>query len=74
MVVEHGEHLVPVRLVEWLHLVAAGGGNPQTMISPALREYMEGRVEPFEETLRRVLEEVLPGSKPPRRTERRREA
>jgi len=50
----------------------AGDGNYQTMINRALREYMEGQVEPFEETLRRVLKEVLPGSKPPRRTERRR--
>ena len=51
----------------------AGGGNYQTMINRALREYMEGQVEPFEETLRRVLKEVLPGSKPRRRTERRRD-
>jgi hypothetical protein len=51
----------------------AGGGNYQTMVNRALREYMEGQVEPFEDTLRRVLKEVLPGSKPSRRTERRRD-
>ena len=41
----------------------AGGGNYQTMLNRALREYMEGQVEPFENTLRRVLSEVLPSSK-----------
>jgi len=41
----------------------AGGGNYQTMLNRALREYMEGQVEPLENTLRRVLSEVLPGSK-----------
>ena len=41
----------------------AGGGNYQTMLNRALREYMEGQIEPFENTLRRVLSEVLPGSK-----------
>jgi hypothetical protein len=41
----------------------AGGGNYQTMLNRALREYMEGQVEPFENTLRRVLSEVLPASK-----------
>ena len=41
----------------------AGGGNYQTMVNRALREYMEGQIEPFENTLRRVLSEVLPGSK-----------
>lgn len=38
----------------------AGGGSYQTMINTALRDYMEHQVEPFEETLRRVLSEVLP--------------
>lgn len=40
----------------------AGGGNYQTMMNRALREYMEGRVESFESALRRVLTEVLPRS------------
>jgi hypothetical protein len=52
---------------------AAGGGNYQTMMNRALREYMEGQVEPLEETLRRVLKEVLPGSKPRRKPQRRRD-
>ena len=48
----------------------AGGGNYQTMMNRALREYMEGQVEPFEETLRRVLKEVLPGSRPRKKSGR----
>ena len=42
---------------------AAGGGNYQTMVNQALRDYVAGQVEPFEETLRRVLREVLPNSR-----------
>ena len=41
----------------------AGGGNYQTMMNRAMREYIEGQIEPFEDTLRRVLREVLPTSK-----------
>ena len=52
---------------------AAGGGNYQTTMNRALREYMEGQVEPLEETLRRVLKEVLPSSRPRRRPQRGRD-
>lgn len=38
---------------------AAGGGNYQTLINDALREYVQQRPEPLEETLRRVLPEEL---------------
>ncbi len=38
---------------------SAGGGNYQTLINAALREYIEQRKEPLEETLRRVLREEL---------------
>ncbi|MCC5655687.1 BrnA antitoxin family protein [Nostoc sp. XA010] len=38
---------------------AAGGGNYQTLINDALREYIQQRCEPLEETLRRVLREEL---------------
>ncbi|MHC5610785.1 MAG: BrnA antitoxin family protein [Nostoc sp.] len=38
---------------------AAGGGNYQTLINNALREYIQQRREPLEETLRRVLREEL---------------
>jgi hypothetical protein len=41
------------------------------MMNRALREYMEGQVEPLEETLRRVLKEVLPGSKSSKKSGRR---
>jgi uncharacterized protein (DUF4415 family) len=37
----------------------AGGGNYQTLINQALREYIEHRTEPLEDTLRRVLREEL---------------
>ncbi len=36
---------------------AAGGGNYQTLINAALREYVATKKEPLEETLRRVLRE-----------------
>ncbi|MBW4674123.1 MAG: BrnA antitoxin family protein [Desmonostoc geniculatum HA4340-LM1] len=38
---------------------AAGGGNYQTLINDTLREYIQQRREPLEETLRRVLREEL---------------
>jgi hypothetical protein len=50
----------------------AGGGNYQTMLNNALREYLEHQVEPFEDTLRRVLGEVLQGSGPRRKAAGRR--
>jgi uncharacterized protein (DUF4415 family) len=37
----------------------AGGGNYQTLINDALREYIQQCREPLEETLRRVLREEL---------------
>jgi metal-responsive CopG/Arc/MetJ family transcriptional regulator len=37
----------------------AGGGNYQTLINRALREYIRDRKEPLEATLRRVLREEL---------------
>ncbi|WP_017721746.1 BrnA antitoxin family protein [Kamptonema formosum] len=42
---------------EQVHL--AGGGNYQTLINDALRQYIQQRREPLEETLRRVLREEL---------------
>jgi uncharacterized protein (DUF4415 family) len=38
---------------------ARGGGNYQTMINKALRDYMEHKIEPIEDTIRRVLREEL---------------
>jgi len=59
-------------VLEWFRKLvhAAGGGSYQTMMNRALREHMEGQVEPLEETLRRVLREVIP----PRKTAKRRSA
>jgi len=37
----------------------AGGGNYQTFINAALRDYISSRVEPLEDTLRRVVREEL---------------
>jgi len=38
---------------------AAGGGNYQTLINHALKEYVQGRKQPLEEILRRVVREEL---------------
>jgi len=48
-------------LIEWFkgQVHAAGGGNYQTLINGALREFVEKKREPLEETLRRVIREEL---------------
>ena len=48
-------------LLDWFksQVSNAGGGNYQTLINNALREYVEGQTEPLEETLRRVVREEL---------------
>lgn len=48
-------------LIEWLkgQVHAAGGGNYQTLINTALREYVDRKREPREEMLRRVIREEL---------------
>lgn len=48
-------------LLQWFkqQVHAAGGGNYQTLINSALREYVEGKQEQLEETLRRVIREEL---------------
>lgn len=38
---------------------AAGGGNYQTLLNDALREYITHREEPIEKVLRRVVREEL---------------
>ncbi len=38
---------------------AAGGGSYQTLINDALRQHIQQKREPLEETLRRVLREEL---------------
>ena len=56
-------------VLEWFRkqVHATGGGNYQTMMNRALREHMEGQVEPLEDTLRRVLREVIPSRKAAKR-------
>jgi uncharacterized protein (DUF4415 family) len=40
--------------------VEKSGGNYQTLINQALRDYVEEQREPLEQTLRRVLREEMP--------------
>ena len=37
----------------------AGGGNYQTLLNDALRNHIQSRTEPLEETLRKVIREEL---------------
>jgi uncharacterized protein (DUF4415 family) len=48
-------------LIEWFkdQVHAAGGGNYQTLMNGALRDYVERKRESIEETLRRVIREEL---------------
>jgi uncharacterized protein (DUF4415 family) len=48
-------------LLEWFRqqVNVIGGGNYQTLINDALREYVERQKEPLEDVLRRVLREEL---------------
>jgi uncharacterized protein (DUF4415 family) len=60
-----GKEKITIRLdgdiLNWFRHVVdeAGGGNYQTLINSALREYIEGRTPGFEDTLRRVVREEL---------------
>ena len=48
-------------ILDWFReqVNAAGGGNYQTMLNAALREYIANRTAPLEKTLRRVIREEL---------------
>lgn len=60
-----GKTRITIRLdediLDWFRaqVNAAGGGNYQTLINDALREYVQQRREPLEDTLRRVIREEL---------------
>jgi uncharacterized protein (DUF4415 family) len=60
-----GKTRITIRLdediLDWFRgqVHAAGGGNYQTLINDALREYMTEKREPLEDTLRRVVREEL---------------
>ena len=52
-------------ILDWFRerVHAAGGGNYQTLLNNALREYISSQEESLEETLRRVIREELPAAK-----------
>jgi len=60
-----GKTRITIRLdddvLEWFktQVRAAGGGNYQTLINEALRQYVESKKEPLAATLRRVVREEL---------------
>lgn len=60
-----GKTRITIRLdgevIDWFRdqVNAAGGGNYQTLINKALREYIGARAEPIEKTIRRVVREEL---------------
>ena len=63
--VPKGKSRITIRIdddiLDWFReqVNAAGGGNYQTMINTALRDYMTNRTMPLEKTLRRVIREEL---------------
>jgi uncharacterized protein (DUF4415 family) len=63
--VPKGKTRITIRLdddvLEWFkqQVSKAGGGNYQSLINAALREYIASQDEPLEETLRRVIREEL---------------
>jgi uncharacterized protein (DUF4415 family) len=52
-------------ILDWFRgeVEAAGGGNYQTLINNALREYITNQQEPIEVILRRVVREELTAAK-----------
>ena len=48
-------------ILDWFRgeVEAAGGGNYQTLINQALREYLNQQQQPLEDLLRRVVREEL---------------
>ena len=61
----HGKTRITIRIdddvLEWFRgeVHAVGGGNYQTLINHALREYVQNRKQPLEDILRRVVREEL---------------
>jgi uncharacterized protein (DUF4415 family) len=60
-----GKTRITIRLddevLDWFReqVHAAGGGNYQTLINQALREYVDSKIESLEGALRRVVREEL---------------
>ena len=67
-----GKERITIRLdadiLQWFRdqVDAQGGGNYQTMINQALREYIAGHSLSFEDVLRRVVREELAQYRPDR--------
>ena len=65
LLVPSGKTRVTIRLdgdvLDWFRdqVDKAGGGNYQTLINQALRDFVERRREPLETALRRVIREEL---------------
>ncbi len=63
--VPKGKTRITIRLdsdiLDWFRkqVEDAGGGNYQTLMNAALREYLERQREPLETTIRRVIREEL---------------
>ena len=61
----HGKTRITIRIdddvLEWFRreVHVAGGGNYQTLINHALREYVQNREQRLEDVLRRVVREEL---------------
>ncbi len=61
-----GKTRITIRLdddiLEWFReqVNASGGGSYQSLINAALREHVEHKREPLEETLRRVIRDEIP--------------
>jgi uncharacterized protein (DUF4415 family) len=61
-----GKTRITIRLddeiLDWFRqqVHASGGGNYQSLINAALRDYIVDKKEPLEETLRRVIREEIP--------------
>ena len=75
-----GKTRITIRLddevLDWFRqqVHASGGGNYQSLINAALRDYIADKKEPLEETLRRVIREEIPeyGSRRTKRSSERR--
>jgi hypothetical protein len=65
MKVPEGKEKISIRLdqdiLAWFRakVNAAGGGNYQTLMNAALREYIQGQSPKLEDTLRKVIREEL---------------
>ncbi len=63
--VPEGKEKITIRLdteiLNWFRNIVgeAGGGNYQTLMNNALREYIEGKTPKLEDTLRRIIREEL---------------